>query len=234
LPEASALEAVFLAADTQDAGWYWVMRGVDSKESTYLLGHGQCKTLTELDAVIKGGWSGIPCALACIDEGGHRAVEVTRYVNGARGVYGYKGTGGHKNRFNIDGKRIWGAALTYQSDLLYYIYSQGDKSGAYWFLPPEIDSEYQDQILAVRPVGSEKDSGYDKWSNGDADDHYFDCEKMLTMLFEVAKEGLPASMWRRREGVWIKKKAAARPERVKRESGGGGWMGRTGKKWSGA
>lgn len=227
LPLPSELEAVFLAADTQDNCWYWVIRGIDSKENTYLLDHGQSKTLTELDAIIKKGWEGIPCALACIDEGGHRSIEVTRYVSGARGVYGYKGTGGHKNRFNIDGKRIWGAALTYQSDLLYYIYSQGDKTGAYWFLPPEIDTEYQDQMLAMKPSGKEKDEGYDKWSNGEADDHYFDCEKMLTMLFEVAKEGLPASMWRRKEGVWIKK--AVRRDRP--ASKGGGWMGGNSNRW---
>ena len=220
MPNPDDLEAVFLAADTQDTCWYWVMRGIDSKESTYLLDHGKCKTITELDAVIKKGWNGISCALACIDEGGHRSVEVTRYVSQARGVYGYKGTGGHKNRFTIDGKRIWGASLTYQSDLLYYIYSHADRSAAYWYLPVDVKAEYTDQILAMRPPGKEKDEGYDKWTNGDADDHYFDCEKMMTALFEVAKEGLPPSIWRRQEGVWVKRKSAAAAPRMQTS----GWM----------
>jgi len=209
MPDPAILEGVFISADTQDNGWYYIIRGIDGKENTYKLAEGNVKTLTDLENLKLKGWGGIACLAGIIDEGGHKAVEVQRFVESHKGWYSYKGGSMYKERFRLSDnktKLIWAISKQYQSDLLYYIYQQDKRENSYWYLPPEVSETYLKHILDMRPDKKKKSGNlYENWE-GTGDDHYFDCEKMMIVVLDFAKKHFRPSEWRAGKGTWIKRK----------------------------
>jgi len=116
-------------------------------------------------------------------------------------LYSYKGGSfGEKWRKGNNPNTILASAKQYKADLLYYMYSQSDTSNHYWFLPPfeTIEQEYLEQICAIQEnTRSKHGNKYENWevpSKG-TPDHYFDCEKQLLVILDVAYKELPAGSW---------------------------------------
>jgi len=201
----ATLANVFLSADTQDNGWYWVVRGVDQNNSLWPLACGFVRTIAELKKTWDAEYLGILPVMGIIDEGGHGDMPVytRQLVDSEVGLYAYKGGAfGEKWRHGNVAKTILASAKAYQADLLYYMYSQDDRSNCYWYMPPEeeLDPEYLEHLTALQPNKRAKHGDqYEQWdtvSRGTAD-HYFDCEKMLLALLDVAYAELAANKWRR-------------------------------------
>ena len=215
LPDPASLTGVFLAADTQDNGWYWIVRGIDQNESTYLLGQGFCRTLDELRAVWDAEYHGQRCMAGIIDEGGHRGVEVQRLVESSIGLYSYKGNPRIGKRYTIsreDKHRLLAIPQQFQAELLYLIYSQESRENNYWFLPPEVSQDYAEQIASLRPNKSVKSGDhFENWTAPDTSpDHYFDAEKMLRVLLAYALDQ-PKFPWRSGSpDTWRKPRAAVK------------------------
>ena len=191
---------MFLAADTQDNGWYWVVRAVDEQLNTHLIAYGFAYTLDELDKEWNTERMGIQIASGIIDEGGHRTKEVRDFVSGRPGLNTYKGDA----RIGKKWKRakeidflILANPYHYQGELLYLIYSQDDRANNYWFLPDNVGEDYIDQIASMQPNKKVKHGDeYEKWEAPEkADDHYFDCEKMMRVLIDVAIERFTENDW---------------------------------------
>lgn len=210
-PDPAKLETILMSADTQDDSWFWIMRGIDSSENTYLLRFGEAKTLSELKEVWASGWNKLPCPRLIIDEGGHRALDVQRFAAENKGCYTYKGSN-LRERFRLseNNKLILATEKQYRADLLYYIHFQTKKDNSYWYLPEDITDEYIAHIAALRPNDKLK-NGHERenWDNFGADDHFFDCEKMWLVLLDYLRKNAPSAFWKKGNLPWLKAKKAS-------------------------
>jgi len=204
-PDPEELANVFFSADTQDNGWYYVARGVDTKSNLYLLGYGFVRTVQELKKAWDAPYAGIQAVMGIIDEGGHGDMPkyVEELVEREKGLYSYKGGAiGERWRHSPNKSHlILANAKQYQADLLYYMYSQDDKTNNYWFLPPEdeLEDEYLEHMAAMQKSNTKKHGQeYENWESGTLADHYFDCEKQLLVLLDVAYKEL--KKWRKPVG----------------------------------
>lgn len=205
-PDPSILTNIFFSADTQDSGWYWVVRGVDADNSLYLLNYGFVRTPQELEAVWDTPVFDILPVMGLIDEGGHGDMPkyVRELVENKQGLYAYKGTSAHQGtrwKHGKEKKTILASAKQYQADLLYYIYSQESTESNYWYLPPEdeLTDDYMNQVASLQPQNrKQRGNEYENWDvpNKGTADHYFDCEKQLLVILDVAYRELPERQWR--------------------------------------
>ena len=219
-PDPKAYRALFLSADTQDNGWYWVVRAMDADESTWLMGKGFVHTIEELDEKWEAEYDGVQCEAGIIDEGGHRTREVKAYVKGKPGLYTYKGDariGIKWKASKTSPKLILGHPHHYKGELLYLIYSQDNRDNNYWYLPEGIEDDYCEQIAAVKANPKVKHGDeFDKWEAAHgARDHYFDCERMALVIMDWARENFTDNNWRRKaKGASEKKKPKPRKAKV--------------------
>jgi len=204
IPDPKILANLFFAADTQDLGWYWVVRAVDATGNLYRLANGFVSTPQELRAAWNTKHLGILPVMGIIDEGGHGDMpkHARELIMAERGLYGYKGGAfGERWRIGKTPRQILASAKQYKADLLYYIYSQTDQTNNYWFLPPEneIGDEYLEHICAYAPNNRMKHGDkYENWDTpaSNTPDHYFDCEKQVLCILDVAYAELRADNWR--------------------------------------
>ncbi len=189
---------IFFSADTQDNGWYWIARGIDAAENTYLAGWGFARTPDELAHAWDAEYCGLLCEAGIIDQGGHRVREVAEFVAERPGLLMYKGN----SRIGVDWRLaaeeprlILANPYRYQAELLYLIYTAPrNMSAGLWFLPDGVDDDYVQQIAAMRPDNKKRHGDrYENWQAAGAD-HFFDCEKMYRVLLEWAR--LNITTWR--------------------------------------
>jgi len=198
VPPVAKLAGIFLAADTQDSGWWWLVRGVDAQRNTYLLAYGFVKLIDELEAVWNAEYLGQQCDMGIIDEGGHgeRPKQTISLVERTRGLYTYKGNSRIGERWKPGKERdlILANPYQYQADLLYYIHSQTERGNNYWFLPEDVSDEYIEQIASFRADNKRKHGDrYENWA-ATGPDHYFDCEKMWLVMLDYATKHMRS--WR--------------------------------------
>ena len=197
LPEPEKLLFRFLAVDTQDDGFFWIVRGVDAAENTYLLGCGKADCLTyapgreaPLEEIWNAEYHGGKCICGIIDEGGHRVDEVREFARKHPGLLTYKGNTriGQPWKESTDISRLLLVnAEHYRLVLLHAIYWGENRGNSFWFLPQELPEDYKSQLLDFKPNKSIR--------NGDAlenyistgNDHFFDCEKMALALMDFFK-----------------------------------------------
>jgi len=78
-----------------------------------------------------------------------------------------------------------------------------------------VAEEYVEHIGALQPDKKVKHGDrYENWKET-GDDHYFDCEKMWLVLFDYARDALPADQWR--VAVPFSRRRQKRPRRAKVE-----------------
>jgi hypothetical protein len=200
LPEPEVLVSRFLFADTQDNGWFWVVRGIDASYNTYKLGNGFVRSEDELAAVWDADYHGGVCTHGIIDAGGHadRPRVVKQFVLDRSGLFMYKGNSriGTTWKYAKDLERyILANPIHYKAELLHLIYAHDNRSTNYWFLPWDIDKDYTEHICCFKPDNKVKDGHlFEKWAKpASAPDHYFDCEKMGLVLIDAYKKHMEAS-----------------------------------------
>ena len=197
-PDPSTIRWRFLAADTQENCYYYVVRGMDLHRNTYLLDCGKLETTDELRSAILGQYSGGPILAAIIDEGGHRQDEVRALANSLPRVYTYKGNTSIRTRFRISddySKLILGHAEHYRVALLQKMYAAVNTGDNYWYTSEAMTDDYIKQLSAWQRPSSGKTS--DELADGDvscfkradgAPDHLFDSEKMCLLLSDFSWE----------------------------------------------
>ena len=186
-PEKSDILFTTLAADTQDNGWWYVVRAHAKNESSWLLAYGFVRTIEELmDQEAK--WL---CSFVVVDAGGHRPREVERYVGGSGRRYAYKGgyTSSMVSRSSKETRLLLANSKLFQGALLHQMYHQHDRSKPYWHLPEDIGEDYMAQLLDPRPGSKKGKDELQQWE-GTGQDHLFDSEKMTMVLIWAIKRGL--------------------------------------------
>ena len=192
LPDAKDIVLRLFSADTQDDGWFYVVRGYDANWNSYLLRNGQAPTQAAVVAAWDGQYLGGQCDMGIIDHGGHRAREVGEIISGRPGLWAYKGRSQLANkRWERSGGKTEHLILAnpwiYQAELLYAMYSAEKGEKHQWYIPETVDDEYITQMQAMHPDNGKRDGHlYSNWKS-DSADHYFDCEKMMVLLLEVAR-----------------------------------------------
>lgn len=180
-----------MACDTQDDSVYWIVRGVDEKENTYLLEYGRARTLDELDAVWDKEFYGDKLKAAIIDAKGHRTPEIKEFTRLKKGFFMYMGDGGRlgaRYKVNPENPKILRAnSRIYQAELLHKIYTARKADNFQWLLPHDVDDKYLEQITDMKSNNSVKHGDeYENWT-GSGNDHWFDCEKEFLVLNEHLK-----------------------------------------------
>ena len=194
LRKASDFDYVLMVCDTQTQpfGWYWVVRGYNSRGSFYI-DSGFCSVLREdrtidkteteekVQELMYEQYTGHVPLFVIMDQGGHHAKKVKRICKAHKKVYQYKGEGEAGNdltRYSPDKKQtrlILGKKKQLRDDLIYAIHK--DDSSA-WFLPDSgINPDYEQHILNVDP-----DTGEQILHDSICRKDYFDCEYMLMAL----------------------------------------------------
>lgn len=201
-PKGDDLANVFFSADTQKRGFYWIVRGIDAAENTYLLANGYAHTFEALAEAYDRKYCGLLPVQGIIDEGGNRSRDVQQWAQARAGMFTYKGNSRVTEPIKYDKKRcawrIIANPRTFQADLLWAIHDRENREGGrYWFLPENVPEEYAAHILAVRPADHLRGGNdYENWTNETRADHYFDAEKMMCVLLEFAAENLAPNHWR--------------------------------------
>jgi len=178
----------FLSVDTQDDCFYWIVRGIDINNNTYLLDYGIAKTTPALTDVWNDIYSGEHLTAGIIDSGGHRTREIVDYVKDKAGLYLYKGNSRTQARFRLSsssGKLILANPKVYQNELLYYLYNHKAKGSNYFYIPSDVKDVYVNQLIDVQPdIKVKNGDAYENWSSVSRKDHFFDCEKMFLVIKE--------------------------------------------------
>ena len=196
MPDPSAIRWRFLAADTQENCFYYVVRAMDLHRNTYLLDCGKLNTTDELRAAILGQYCGGPLLASIIDEGGHRQDEVRALADSLPRVYTYKGNTSIRAKWKVSedySKLILGHAEHWRVVLLQKMYAAVRTPDSYWYTTEVMTDDYIRQLSAWTRPSSGKTS--DELADGDvscyrridgAPDHLFDSEKMCLMLSDFS------------------------------------------------
>lgn len=192
LPDPAKILYRFLSVDTQDSGFFWIVRGIDAQMNTYLLDCGMAADTTALGAIWDGEYHGGRLQCGIIDEGGHRMAEVRSFADDRPGMLTYKGNGKLAAKWR-ESEEIRGLLLAkpdhYKHMLLYAIYGTPNRGTHYWYLPPEPPEMYLEQITSWRPNNAvRRGDEIENYVCPDGNDHLFDCEKMLLVLLDYFSE----------------------------------------------
>lgn len=194
MPDPSVIRWRVLSADTQEDCFYYVVRGVDLRQNTYLLDCGRLETTDQLRSAILGQYCGGPILAAIIDEGGHRQDEVRTLARALPRVYTYKGNTSIRAKWRISDdfeKLILGHAEHWRVALLQKMYASARTPDHYWYTTEAMTDDYIRQLSAWTRPSSGKT--LDELADGDvscykkadgAADHLFDAEKMALLLVD--------------------------------------------------
>lgn len=190
---AADFRAIIAGIDTQDDGFFYVVRGFDIKRNSYLLAHGKAPTFNSLDDALDRPFLGHGLTLAIIDQGGHRAREVVRWVYSRKRTISYKGStvyaGGRLKTMSEDPRGVIANPKIYQAELLYAIYGKEKSTDeGNWFLPLDVSADYREQIIDMKPCKKKRNGNDFREWEGSGNDHYFDAEKMVLVGLDYAKE----------------------------------------------
>lgn len=186
-PDPSQILFTTLAADTQDSGWWYVVRAHAKNESSWLMAYGFARTIEELVDVEAKHF----CSFSIVDSGGHRPREVERFVSYSTRRYAYKGgyTSSMVSRSSKEQRLLLANSKLFQGALLHQMYHQHDRAKPYWYLPDDVGDDYLAQLLDPRPGTKKGKDELQQWE-GTGSDHLFDAEKMTFVLIWAVKRGL--------------------------------------------
>lgn len=211
---AERLSGVFAGVDQQSselAGRKYfvsVVRGWDEEGNSWLLSSGIDNSLAEVEARLEAVYFGQRVKLAFMDMGGFSvADDLAPYIRAHSRAWFYKGTGTKE----LDGKPYRRSptveklflcnALYYQARLLDLMYSPRRAKGYGWWISPDANATYLQQLSNVRPntrmLKNAAGELYANWAafNGARRD-FFDSEKMALAAMDVACHELAPQAWR--------------------------------------
>ena len=194
------MRGMFMSVDTQDNGFFWIVRAVMDNKDTFLIDIGFVHDTEGLEEEWERERFGRLPMLGIIDQGGHRTKEVTKWVRKMKYWYRYRGESRYAQRWitaRTDALLIHAQSRTYQSDLLFHIYTViGRDIEGYWYLPADISGEYLKHIVAISPDLKKKNGDeYENWVSHSKNDHFFDVEKMWLVIYDMAMKKLKENEW---------------------------------------
>ena len=156
LPEDTFFSAVYMAVDTQETGYWYVIMGIDDKGRWFTLDYGFAWDDDAVVAAWNKEYHGILPMAGIIDEGGHRKADVDHLVGrlGA-GFYKYKGeTSRNREKYRVsenDPVLLLAPARRCNAKFLYLIYSQHKTNNNYWYVACELKRTFLHQIVSFQP-----------------------------------------------------------------------------------
>lgn len=189
-PPPGNIAYILLAVDTQDDGYWWVMRGFDDKQNSYRLAWGKASSNDELSAAWEQDYHGRQPIMGIIDHGGHRPDDVAAFALSRDGMIMYKGSGAQSARWKASDnvrKLFLVNPNPYRIELLHYLFGKQlqEKDNHNFYICGELGEEYSAQLTDYAPNPKIRGGHeYEKWVSSGSD-HLFDCEKMLRALNEI-------------------------------------------------
>lgn len=203
LPEDTFFSAVYMAVDTQEVGYWYVVMGIDDKGRWFTLDYAYAWD----DQAVIDAWNreyhGIMPMAGIIDEGGHRKADVDHLISQlGTGFYKYKGeTSRNREKYRVsenDPLLILAPARRYNAKFLYLIYSQHKTNNNYWYIACELKKTLIHQIVSFQPPADDHEADFEDWTPYDRQHDLFDAHKMALFLHDFACEEFPYDFWRRR------------------------------------
>jgi hypothetical protein len=108
---------------------------------------------------LKKNGVGIKPTFIVIDRQGHRSNEIEYFAKSHNNVVMYQGTSMSQQNFKMsenNKKLCLVSAKHYQTQLIYYLYSQKKRYQNYLYFYPGIEDEVVKQIVCVKPDSSKK------------------------------------------------------------------------------
>lgn len=212
-PPDAAVSSVFCSADVQGYGegqnyFVCVVRVFDENGNSWRCFAGKKMSLGELHELSQERFHGLKITMGCVDQGGfdHDKSGIPEWIATHPGWVWVKGDTqakatqlDHWAPSDTQARLFLAHPIWYQTKLLDAIYSHAeDAPEYYWSLPPDIGQEYADHIRAVKPSNRRYDGlEYDSWTAGSDRHDFFDAEKMIFTLLDVASHHLPSAYWAR-------------------------------------
>lgn len=198
---------LLMSADTQDNGFYAVVRAVEKTRGRSI---GICATFVDsvegLLSLFNSTIGGRPISAGIIDEGGHRTLaDVRPMVLATPNLFAYRGdssvkeVSGFKMSRNVR-KLILANPYAFQEELLWLLYQETDiEAAGYWALLADMagyPDDYLKHLASMQP-NSRKKAGheYRNWEAVGREDHYFDAEKMLLVLCRYTSAVQKNNIW---------------------------------------
>ena len=152
------------------------------------------------DYLVKNG-VGIKPTFALIDRQGHRTNEVQYFANKHPQIMMYQGTSMNQQTWRKSehiNKLIIASAKHYQSNLIYYLYSQKKRNNSYLYFMPDITDNVIKQIVCVKPDATKKfGDAPENWEPENGAQHdWFDVLKMAYVAVDVAETSFKRDRWR--------------------------------------
>lgn len=156
---------------------------------------------------------GIPITFALLDRQGHRTNDVQYFADHCPNVLMYQGASLQTANWRVsdNNKRlILANAKSFQSILIYYLYSQKKRKENYLYFHPDIADDVLKEIVCVKPDNSKKfGSDPSNWvPQGDSVHDFFDVCKMAYVALDVAIQTFNIKRWRFGQASLIRRRWA--------------------------
>lgn len=213
-PSLDNVQMVFMAVDTQDnrsvAGVFALdvndnLYLLDAKQPQYLMLKQQQRQVINKDREIpivtvedmlnkeylKRDGVGIKPIFCVMDRQGHRSSEVDYFAKTHSNVVMYQGTNMSQQNWKMsqhNKKLCLVSAKYFQTQLIYYLYSQKKRHQSYLYFYPSIEDEVIKQIVVVKPDPTKKfGNAPENWQPQSGAQHdWFDVVKMAYFAIDFA------------------------------------------------
>lgn len=221
LPSQSAVEMIYVVADTMDTFISYAVIVWDVYDNLYVIHLGRTNNFfkqegpNSLESILTQPYLienniGITPTFLVIDEGGHRADEVKYFAKRLRNVIMWKGFNLGATNFKISenmNNLIIGNERFFKAEAIYYLYTQKNKSGNYLYLSPSIENRFIEEIADVRPDKHSKFGDLPKnWISQTGNDHSFDLLKYAYFARMFSLQTFKYSRFRLGKSPFITKK----------------------------
>lgn len=205
VPEESII-CVVMSVDTQDLGYWWIVRGIDDRGNTHRIAHGYLHTEDELkDLYNNRQFAGRLCRYMIIDRGGHRTPDIDKLVCELPNAYCYHGRGANTQALlawsNQVHRCLLGNANIFAQRLLFRLWMHQNEASGYWYLgdAATMTEDYKTHLLSWGPPAGKPKADISEWELLHDRNHLFDCEKMWMMITEEFREVILAEWEREKE-----------------------------------
>ena len=194
------IEAVFIAADTQDTFSVVGVFTVDTGGNIYLMQlcrprflwlqdderqvinaenmrNGKAPEITVED-MLDAEYFGIKPLCLLVDMRGHRSEEIKRFARRRKNILMYGGTSLKWQKWKIsdnNNKLFLCDRKKFQADLIFRLYVNKNRNSNYLYFPKDLTDKDYEQILAFQPNNEKRNGGmFENWECGDKVHDAFD------------------------------------------------------------
>ena len=240
------IEAVIIAADTQDTFSPYVVVALTRHNNYYVLDIGRLRYLwledderavinaenkrngkepeTTLLDLLDKEYLGIKPLCMLVDMRGHRSQEIKSFSKMRKNILMYGGTQLKYDKWKISDnmpKLFLCDAKKFQSELIFMLYFQQNKESNYLFLPENISQQDIAEITSFQPDTQKRNGNlYENWTPKQKIHDIADCLKMGLAAFQISSKIYRKDRFRLGEAKLLNstkpKKAAAATKTLKK------------------